>query len=140
MSSNEEYNSLVRQKSAKQAEYRAAQDRIEECDYLLGRLRRAKEVIQAQKKEFKNIKKRDEDLVEDKCDWTGSNYDRYRSKGGSMLAEDEFYLKNSLDTVLDNLNNEITRIENQKYNEYGLLGRLSSAINSLANKIENFFN
>lgn len=140
MGTNEEYNSLVNQKESKQRQYNATQDRIEECDYLLRRLKKAKETLSSQKSTFRKIKRADQDLVDKGYDWTGSTHSAFLSKGGSMEQEDEYYLGHSLDYVLDSLNNEITRIENKRNREYGILGELASAINWLGNKIENFFN
>ena len=136
----QEYNNLVNQKKSKQKQYNACEDRIEEYDYLLKRLKAAKETVSAQKSSFSKIKKDDKNTVKEKYKWKGSNYNKFKSKGSSMMDENDTYYNKSIDYVLDSLNNEITRIENLKMDEYGLLGKLGSAINSLANKIENFFN
>lgn len=88
------------------------------------------------------MKKSDEETVEKKkrSGWRGQTFRDFQSRGSTLTAENNTFYRASLDAALDAVNDEITRLENQKYNEYGLLGRLSSAINSLANKIENFFN
>ena len=135
-----EYNRLVKEKISKQNQYNSCKARIEENEYLLKRLRSVKETVAEQKKAFKQIKKDDKNTIKDKYSWKGSNYNDFKSKGADLLDEDERYYKHSIDYVLDSLNNEITRIENEILKEYGLLGRLGSAINSLTNKIVNFFN
>lgn len=140
MSGNIEYDRLVSQKSNAQSQYDACSSRIENCDYLLRRLRKAKESIAELKESFKANKKLDKKLYEESPDWKGSTYASFSSKMSSLVIENDDYYKNSIDHVLDSLNNEITRMENQRMSEYGLLGRLGSWINSLANKIENFFN
>ena len=40
----------------------------------------------------------------------------------------------------DELNNEITRLQNLRAEEWGILGKLYSVINDLGTKIANFFN
>ena len=139
MSSNAEYDNLVRQKDSAQSQYNACSSRIEECDYLLRRLRPAKEAIVDLKSAFKSNKKVDKKIYNDKHEWEGSTYDSFKSKMSYALETDEIYF-DSIDSVLDALNNEITRVENERMKEYGLLGEIGSWINSLANKIENFFN
>ncbi|MBE6801981.1 MAG: DUF5082 domain-containing protein [Ruminococcaceae bacterium] len=135
-----QYNNLVRRRNTARRQYNACSDRIEECNYLLRRLRRAKERVAEQKRTFKTIKKEDSKIYKEKYDWEGKKYNSFKVKGEVAVDLNEDYYKNTLDYVLDSINNEITRIENKRMNEYGLLGRLGSTINSLGNKIENFFN
>ena len=135
-----EYNRLVNQKKSKQRQYNQCAARIEENEYLLRRLKPVRDTVAAQKKEFKQIKKEDKNTVKEKYSWEGKNYNDFKSKGNSMMDENEYYYKYSIDYVLDSLNNEITRIENNIMKEYGLLGSLGASINSLTNKIANFFN
>ncbi len=140
MSDNQEYNRLCRQKRNAQSNYNSCASRIENCDYLLGRLRKAKESISDLKDTFKTIKKSDKKSLDGKHEWKGSTYNALSGKVSSMNETNDSYYNNSIDYVLDSINNEITRIENERMSEYGLLGELGSWINSLANKIENFFN
>ena len=72
--------------------------------------------------------------------WKGETFSVFAAKGNHLLEENNNFYKNSLDAAHDAINNEITRLQNQINNEYGLLGRLASTINSLANRIINFFN
>lgn len=140
MANDAEYNSLVNQKRDAQSEYAACEKRIQNCDYLLGRLRPVKEAISELKDAFKDTKKLDKDLSKEKLDWKGSTYDDFINKMDTLKNANDTYYKNSLDRILDSINDEITRIENQRMEECGMLGRLGSWINSLSNKIENFFN
>lgn len=140
MSNNAEYDNLISQKSSAQSQYNACSSRIEDCDYLLRRLRLAKESIVELKKDFRGNKELDKNLHEEKHDWKGSTYNSFSSKMSTLIDTNDSYYRDSIDHVLDSLNNEITQIENQRLGECGLLGKLGSLINSLANKIENFFN
>lgn len=139
---NEEYESLKSQKRDAQAKYNTTLRRIEDCNYKITRLKRTKATLTEQKQAFAAIKKDDKKIIDQKkrSAWSGSTFSSFRSSGAMMVDTNDAFYRNSLDGALDAVNSEITRLENQKYNEYGLLGRLSSTINSLANKIENFFN
>lgn len=140
MADNQEYNNLVNERNRKQGQYAACQNRIESVEYLLGRLRPAKAAVQELKKTFKTIRKEDADLKKEKTEWKGDTYNMFSGKMYEVTATNDRYYTGSLDHVLDELNNEITRLENKRMREHGLLGELGAAINSLANKIENFFN
>lgn len=140
MSSDSEYQALLSRKEEKQREYRDCQKKIEEYDYLLKRLRPARDAVSQQKRTFRKIKNEDEKIIEKRYKWSGERYDQFRINGACIKTEDRYYCDNILDHVLDSLNNEITRIENLKMSKYALLGQLGSAINSLSNSIRNYFN
>lgn len=140
MNENEEYQELLRQQSQTRSQYNACRDRIDECDYLLRRLRPVKEEIAAQKADYRRHISAERGLAEQKCNWEGDCYDEFRFLASEVRTENDDYLRQGLDRALDALNNRITEIENRRMNEFGLLGRLGSALNSLANSIENFFN
>lgn len=141
MDSNSEYESLKAQRRNARGQYQATQGRIEDCEYRLSRLRRTKATLTEQKSLFKTLKNEEKTAVEKKRDnWMGQTFRDFQTKGNDLLSENESFFTGSLDAALDAVNNEITRLENQIANEYGLLGRLASWINSLSNKIENFFN
>ena len=135
-----EYNRLVNKKAAKQAEKQACQKRIDNYDYLLRRLRPARDTVSELKSTFRTIKKEDKEIAEGKYKWSGQQYSKFKQKGNNIKSEDTYYCDNTLDHVLDSLNNEITRIENEKLKEVRLIGDLAAAINSISNSIRNFFN
>lgn len=142
MPTNEEYESLKAQKREVQRKYNDALDRIEECDYKIARLKRTKAILTEQKCAFAVIKKDDESIIDQKkrSEWSGNRYSDFCAVGNDMVDVNEMFYSKSLDHALDAVNDEITRLQNLKLNEHGLLGRLASKINSLANRIENFFN
>ena len=140
MSDNAEYDDLVNKKENAQSQYRSCESRIEDCDYLLRRLRSSKEDIAELKEAFKENKKRDKNLRDEKREWCGSTYDDFCSKMSNLIETNDTYYKKTIDHILDSINDEITRVENKRLKEYGLLGQLGSWINSLTNEIENFFN
>ena len=131
---------LVRQREDTKSKKDACSARIENYDSLLSRLRKTKEEISDLKANFKQIKKKDKNLRKEKFDWKGYTYDNFKEKMENVEDANEKYFKNSLDHVLDSLNNEITRIQNERSYEKGLLGRLEATLNSLRNRIRNFWN
>lgn len=140
MSNNADYDSLVSQKRSAQRKYNACEDRIDALNAKLRRLRAAKESVTDLKESFKDNKKLDKKMKKEDRKWTGSTNDTFKSKMDSLIETNDDHYKYSIDYALDKINDEITRIENIKLEEKGLLGRLGASINSLANKIENFFN
>ena len=140
MPDNSEYNQLVKERNSKQSQYNACSSRISNYEGRIKRLKAQKTAVTELKDLYKIHKKITKDIHEEEHQWTGSTYNKYHSKMNNVETADDYYYRNSLDFVLDSINNEITRLENLKMQEYGLLGRLGSALNSLANKIENFFN
>ena len=140
MSQNDEYNSLCRQRDNTRNAYKNSERKIEEYDYLLGRLRPVKNTVAGLKDRYKDIKRVDEKLMDSKRTWTGQQYDNFLIRGQDVEGSNNYYYNYVLDHVLDELNNEITRIENLRMKEYGILGQLGAKLNSLINAIENFFN
>ena len=136
-----DYDDLVSQRNNTQAKYNACQRRINSIDAKLRRLRPVKQTLTEKKASFRTLKKEDEQTVNGKYSWKGNTYEKtFKTKGEEMVREDQSFIDGPLDLMLDSINNEITRLENERMNEFGLLGRLGSALNSLKNKIENFFN
>lgn len=134
------YNELVRQKSNATKEYRQIEDRIQEYEYEIKRLKAAKRSIQEQKALFYDLKRKHKKVANKKAEWKGKKYQAFKKHLSDIESENNSYYKNSLDRILDSLNDEITRIENKRWRQMGLLGEVGALINSLGNKIENFFN
>ncbi len=140
MGTNEDYNVLVRERSRLSEEYRACERRIGECDELLKRLRPVKKQLVEIKSDFSSVVDGDQKISEETGSWRGTTFQKFRRQMSDVNAENRYYFNGSLDYALDALNDRITEIENKKAKEFGLLGRLAAAINSLANRIENYFN
>lgn len=140
MSKNDEYAALNRDYADTESKKRACENRIAKYNAQLERLYPIKTIISNQKKAFKGLCTKTDDLLDADRTWKGSNYDDFIQKGGWLSDDNVYFRDKSLDHILDSLNNKITEIENKRNNEYGLLGRLASALNSLWNKIENFWN
>ena len=115
---------------------------IEEDEYKddIRRLKNAKGDVAELKKSFNANKKLDKKMKTEKTSWKGSTYDKYKTKMDLIIDANDSYYEDTLDHVLDSLNNRITTLENKVNQENGTLGWIWSQINSLSNKIENFFN
>lgn len=140
MKKNDEYESLVNERNRTQSSYDATEQRIENYTAQLKRLYPIKTIIVNQKETFDTIRKNTDKVLDAERSWKGANYDAYITEGGWLSDENLSFRDKSLDHILDSLNNRITEIENARNDEYGILGKLASALNSLCNKIENFFN
>ena len=57
----------------------------------------------------------------------------------NTLCTDLINYENILGQMRDDLCDEITRLENERYKYEGWLGSIKSALNSIANAIEKFF-
>lgn len=135
-----EYDSLVNQKSSANAQYVACENQIASYEYTLRRLNRVKEDIVTLKGRFGDNKKLDKSLFKAEHIWQGTQHDTFLFKMELLTTLNDEYHKDFIDHVLDSINNEITRIENKKLAQCGLLGELAKWINNLSNQIENFFN
>lgn len=140
MADMREYDSLINQKSDLQSQYSEYQNQIENCEYLLRRLRRTKESVSEQKQLYRKLIREHNDIVGDKHEWKGNTQTTFEKKLEDITDENERYYNSSLDRILDSINDEITRIENKKMEAYGILGDIGSWINDITNEIENFFN
>ena len=141
METDKGYQNLLSQKASAQQQYNATNNRIEEYSNRIERLKKTKESLSDAKKTFSSVKSSDDEVIEKKrSEWVGENFQLFQIKGIDVVTENSRYFTNSLDMALDAINNEITLLENQIYESRGVLGRLQSWLNSLANRIENYFN
>ena len=141
MSDNAEYDQLVSEHEYRKAEYVACENRIDECNYLLERLRAARDDVSALKDRFRDeVRSKDKKLKKEDFQWTGKKFNSYETKMVDLVDINEKYYDDTLDFVLDSLNTEITNVKNRRNDEYGILGWIGDRINNLGNMIVNFFN
>ena len=127
-------DSLQRQVNAHSASISSAQSRITTIDEQLERLRTAKKSVgEIQKKVhdtkrkiiFKNLQP----------DWQGKQKDAF-TKQWETLSSDYTSFQTEMNTFYDAICDEITRLENQKIEENGIIGWCQSQMNNLGNVIE----
>lgn len=135
----DQYNNLNNQKSSTESQISSVQNENRLLNEQIDRLYQVKEIIKTEKGEFDDIKKSVEQIIDEGYEWKGDTYDKFKSNG-SYLKEDNNSYYNSIDDVLDAVNDKITELENRIYSNEGLLGQLQSWWNSLCNSIENLFN
>ncbi len=73
-------------------------------------------------------------------EWKGTKKDEYKSQVEEELLSGYGTYYEQTDQALDEINNEVTRLENDIYEQEGIIGWLRSRVNSLANSIENLMN
>lgn len=71
--------------------------------------------------------------------WSGEKFMWVFNYTRETLCSDFIAYDNSLSRIRDDLCDEITRLENEKYSHEGWLGSIKSALNSIGNAIEKFF-
>lgn len=140
MAEQEDYNVLVEKLNKKRNEYYAALARIEANNALLDRLKPVKKEVTSLKNSFNYYVMLQDEYEKESTLWEGQQYQNYLNEITDIQSENSDYYHNSLDKVLDALNNKITYLENENLAEAGLVGKLIGVINTLANKVENFFN
>ena len=112
----------------------SAQSRITTIDEKLERLRTAKKSVgEIQKKVYYTKKK----IIRKNYQptWQGKQKDDF-TKQWETFSSDYTSFQTEMDTFYDAICDEITRLENQKNEENGLIGCLQSLKNSLENSIE----
>ena len=135
----DQYNNLNNQKSSTESQISSVQNENRLLNEQIDRLYQVKEIIKTEKGDFDDIKKSVEQIIDEGYEWKGDTYDKFKSNG-SYLKEDNNSYYNSIDDVLDAVNDKITELENRIYSNEGFLGQLQSCWNSLCNSIENLFN
>ncbi len=134
------YRDLLYQIGNAKEKINACYEKIDEYKYSLNRLKRYKKEVENQKEEFYLIIKDDKNNSKKKDCWKGASFDKFNNIMDDVLEEDYKYYNNCLDGILDSINDEMTRLENEILSKLGIIGKLSSWVNSLSNEIENFFN
>lgn len=139
MGDRAEYNRLVRDKSNAQSRLNSAIRERDAIQDKIDRLKAAKRALSEEYDSFSVVRKTVKNDVQQSYEWQGAKYDLFSAYGSSLVNANNTYYAN-LDDARDEINLAISRLENQLYEQEGLMGRLRSLINSLAHRIENFFN
>lgn len=139
MSSNSDYDSLVRQKNGVQGDINSCEDTIAALSRKIEKLKLAKSFLNTAENDLKKVKKTSQKKVEAKYSWMGSNYQSFSSLGSASINANDTYWSN-VDFARDAICDELTRLENERNRQYGILGSLVSLFNSLGNEIEKLVN
>ena len=120
--------------NAYSASISSAQSRITSIDEKLERLRTAKKSVSEIQQNVHNIKY---PIMHRNIqpEWQGKQKDDF-TKQWETFSSDYTSFQTEMNTFYDAICDEITRLENQKNEEHGLIGCLQSLKNSLENSIE----
>ena len=120
--------------NAYSASISSAQSRITSIDEKLERLRTAKKSVSEIQQNVHNIKY---PIMHRNIqpEWQGKQKDDF-TKQWETFSSDYTSFQTEMNTFYDAICDEITRLENQKNEENGLIGCLQSLKNSLENSIE----
>ena len=115
------------------------QSRINDIDRKLERLKTAKRELTSDKSNAKTKKKDGDSFPDQLTRWEGDKHNTYISNTDQLSGYMDSYYKD-VDNALDAVCDAITSLENERSSQYGLLGSLVSAINSIGNEIEKLLN
>ena len=120
--------------------YTAKKNRIEERQQELERLNKAKQLVAEQKSALGSLNSSEWEVYHAPRLWKGATHQDLLFLGDEIVKKNDLYKKNYIDAALDALNLETTRLENEIYKEFGLLGDIGAQINTWANQLENLRN
>ena len=90
-------------------------------------------------KDQAKVTKKTDKKVNNKKEWKGQNYSEFDQARDEMVAKDKKYI-DVVDDIMDDINIEIAKLENDFNGQSTLIGKLSGQLNILNTKIQNFFN
>lgn len=131
--------SLRAQKSSKEAEKAQQEAYLKELGAKLERLYTAKKGV-SDIKGLLNDSNKGMRKCKDQERWQGTKYNWYKPFVETTCYDEYQAYINSTDELLDRICDKITSLENECLNTAGVIGQLTSAINSLWNSIQKLFN
>ncbi len=90
-------------------------------------------------KDQAKVTKKTDKKVNNKKEWKGQNYSKFDQAREEMVGKDKKYI-DVVDDIMDDINIEIAKLENDFNGQSTLIGKLSGQLNILNTKIQNFFN
>ena len=111
MSTNS-YNTLIAKRDKTEQDYWNYVHANQQLQEKIDRLKQAKHVVSDQQSDFANIRREVSRVTEEHYEWEGDNYGRFIVNHMYLTGCNNSYY-NAIDDVLDAINNEITRLENQ---------------------------
>ncbi len=139
-----EYQNLKTQKENNEEKQALCQAEIDEIDAKIDRLREAYDKLDDAKETIDVIKSNQKNMINTELFqsiWSGSQaqyfYDLCDS--GELYSAYNGYVSN-IDDVEDGINWEINKLNERKYEKYGILTGLINAWDDLCTRIHNYFN
>lgn len=133
---------LEQEYSAKQSQLQAYNNQMTVLNNKITRVEKLKAEFVEHKSELIALQNKLKTIAKENYDyWIGDRLDHYQDLLRADLVNDSLsdYIK-KIDQNLDELNNELMRLQNEVYSTEGLIGSIKSALNWLSTKIENLVN
>lgn len=139
----------VNERIALQNQYNSQQTQLNQCSWQLVSLNDKIESIKILKGKFIDLKN---DLLDLKSKLNEESRESHKYWKGQLLQDHNDLFKSSLvngslstyiknvDRNLDDLNNELMRLQNEVYSTEGLIGKIKSSLNWIATKLDNLVN
>jgi predicted nucleic acid-binding Zn-ribbon protein len=131
---------LINSRDSKYQEKLAYERQQQNISEKLRRLRAAKSAVSDIKNNIAGITKRVKKSTDQLGQWRGNEYKWLKSFVENDMASNYGRYHKDVDTVLDHICDEITRLENENSRLGGVIGFLKNAINDLTNEIEKLLN
>ena len=114
---------------------------IERLEEKIERLKSARDAVSVKKEEIGTTISNMEGTIESMnyFTWCGSNRESFDGEVIKALEECNAF-KKDVDNIQDALNDEITRLENERYEHEGIIGQLKMVLNDLGNWLTNLLN
>ena len=127
-----EYRAKEREKNRYEQEKRACERKIASLDDEIRELERAIKKMTTVYEEFKGEVKKLDRLLDEKRDFSGKqNRELVEREGESLLIEGKRCQKNVVNYALDQRENLCLEKRKKRNEQYGLLGKIQSAIDSV---------
>ncbi len=107
--------------SSEQNRIAAAQTKIDRLNAVYNKISEEKQSVKALKKDCKK--------VADDLKWKGTAFDNFKDAKDTLVLSAEGY-KGKVDTLMDEILSEISRLENSKYSSWNIIGRMNGPIAS----------
>lgn len=136
-----EMDDLKWQQSQKESEAEQCEHRIANLKEKIARLNNFKKSVDQYRSEINTISIPFGNYPTMCCDnWTGENYKWFKSQCYDNVCQTFSDMENSIGDMRDRLCIKIRDLENEIYDQQGLLGDIKKALNNIGTAIENFFN
>ncbi len=131
----QEYSTKQSQLQTYNDEVALLNSKIEKIEQLKAELVEHKAELNELRKELKTFSKESYEY------WQGDRLNKYKRllKDDLVNGNLKTYIQ-KVDQNLDELNNELMRLQNEVYSTEGLIGNIKSALNWISTKIENLVN
>jgi hypothetical protein len=135
MVNNGDYYNLQNQKQNTESEVYGMERSNHELREKIERLQKVKSAIEGERDDFDSIKRIVGTMTNQNYNWKGKTFDDYRTLTDSLnIGNTNYY--NSLENILNRLNEEIVRLENEIYSNEGSINSLRSLLDRLVTEIE----